>query len=95
MEDNQMQAAQIEEEKKTLENEKELSLSLHRILPSPHRAVGGLSQVFTGSSNNPHFVVPADPPGESEAYRWNAKSGLELMVEVRQHIQKKKRRNPS
>jgi hypothetical protein len=45
MEDNQMQAAQIEEEKKTLENEKELSLPCIVVLPSPHRAVSGLSQV--------------------------------------------------
>jgi hypothetical protein len=93
MEDNQMQAPQIEEEKKTqtLESEKSCRCPVFRIVFFSVLIIGavsGLSLVFTGSSNPLDYFVPVDPPGQTEAFRWNAESGLELMVEVRQHIQK-------
>jgi hypothetical protein len=92
MQDNQMQVPPIEEEKtQTLESEKSCRCPVFRIvffLVLITGAVSGLSLVFTGSSNPLDYFVPVDPPGESEAFRWNAESGLELMVEVRQLIQK-------
>jgi hypothetical protein len=93
-----MQVPPIEEEKKThtLDNDKSCRCPVFRIvffLVLIAGAVGGLSLVFTGSSNPLDYFVPVDPPGESEAFRWNAESGLDLMVEVRQHTPKIKRRN--
>jgi hypothetical protein len=95
MQDNQMQSPPIEEKKKTqiLESEKSCRCPVFRIVFFSvliTGAVGGLSLVFTGSSNPLDYFVPVDPPGESEAFRWNAESGLELMVEVRQHIPKRR-----
>jgi hypothetical protein len=93
MNDNQMQAPQTEEEKKTqtFESENSCRCPVFRIVFFSVLIIGavsGLSLVFTGSSNPLDYFVPVDPPGESEAFRWNAESGLELMVEVSQHIQK-------
>lgn len=93
IQENQMQAPQTEQEKKaTLANEKSCRCPVFRIVFFTVLLIGavsGLSLVFTGSSNPLDYFVPVDPPGEAEAYRWDAESGLELMVEVRQHIQKK------
>jgi hypothetical protein len=95
MQDNQMQIEPpIDEEKKTQtpEREKSCRCPVFRIVFFSVLIIGavaGLSLVFTGSSNPLDYFVPVDPPGESEAFRWNAESGLELMVEVRQHIQRR------
>jgi hypothetical protein len=77
------------------ENEKELEASRNktkccrcRIFPIVFfgvliiGAVCGLSLVFTNSANPLEFFVPVDPPGATEAFRWDATAGLQLMVEV-------------
>jgi hypothetical protein len=41
----------------------------------------GLSYIWTGSPNPADYFVPVDPPGLTEAIRWDAESGLDLLVE--------------
>jgi len=41
----------------------------------------GLSLILTGRANPVSYFVPVDPPGKSEANRWDATAGLTLMVE--------------
>eukprot|EP00538_Stauroneis_constricta_P011754 CAMPEP_0119550314 /NCGR_PEP_ID=MMETSP1352-20130426/3844_1 /TAXON_ID=265584 /ORGANISM="Stauroneis constricta, Strain CCMP1120" /LENGTH=371 /DNA_ID=CAMNT_0007596115 /DNA_START=303 /DNA_END=1418 /DNA_ORIENTATION=+ len=43
--------------------------------------VVGLSLILTGRANPVAYFVPVDPPGKSEANRWDATAGLTLMVE--------------
>lgn len=40
----------------------------------------GLSLVLTGKPNPLDYFVPTDPPGSTEAVRWDANQGLELEV---------------
>ena len=44
-------------------------------------AAAGLSIAFTGDPNPANYFVPVDPPGATEAVRWDATSGLYLTVE--------------
>eukprot|EP00529_Nitzschia_sp_RCC80_P021107 CAMPEP_0113488848 /NCGR_PEP_ID=MMETSP0014_2-20120614/26229_1 /TAXON_ID=2857 /ORGANISM="Nitzschia sp." /LENGTH=380 /DNA_ID=CAMNT_0000382575 /DNA_START=175 /DNA_END=1317 /DNA_ORIENTATION=+ /assembly_acc=CAM_ASM_000159 len=41
----------------------------------------GLSLILTGNANPLNYFIPVDPPGASAANRWDASSGLTLVVE--------------
>lgn len=43
--------------------------------------MAGLSVAFTGNPDPRDFFAPVDPPGASEAIRWDALAGLYLTVE--------------
>jgi hypothetical protein len=85
---NQTKACRTEEEANTLGGGKSCRFHVFRILFFLALIIGavvGLSLAFTGSTNPLDYFVPVDPPGESEAFRWDAEAGLELEVLVRQH----------
>jgi hypothetical protein len=44
-------------------------------------ATVAFSIVYTGNPNPMDYFVPVDPPGQTEAIRWNAETGLTLIVE--------------
>ena len=43
--------------------------------------VVSLSVVLTGSPNPVEYFIPVDPPGMTEAIRWDAENGLTMIVE--------------